>query len=182
MKFLHDSRFRVILDSELAALYGVTVSVFNQAVKRNMERFPADFAFQLTREEYESLRSQIVILKAGRGAPGPSSARIEITTSCSYRTEQDCSIGADATAQDGLDRMMADLLGTCRDSAVASGTQRPTQPAALSVWFDGDCPTSLMVYPADLADCVQAQLEAKSFACASGLLCGMSDMVGSCPC
>ena len=59
---------RVILDSELATLYGVTVSVFNQAVKRNMERFPADFAFQLTREEYESLRSQIVILKAGRGA------------------------------------------------------------------------------------------------------------------
>jgi phage regulator Rha-like protein len=59
---------RVILDSELAALYGVTVSVFNQAVKRNMERFPADFAFQLTREEHESLRSQIVILKAGRGA------------------------------------------------------------------------------------------------------------------
>jgi len=59
---------RVILDSELATLYGVTVSVFNQAVKRNMERFPDDFAFQLTREEYESLRSQIVILKAGRGA------------------------------------------------------------------------------------------------------------------
>jgi hypothetical protein len=59
---------RVILDSELATLYGVTVSVFNQAVKRNMKRFPADFAFQLTREEYESLRSQIVILKAGRGA------------------------------------------------------------------------------------------------------------------
>jgi aromatic ring-opening dioxygenase LigB subunit len=59
---------RVILDAELAILYGVTVSVFNQAVKRNMKRFPADFAFQLTREEYESLRSQIVILKAGRGA------------------------------------------------------------------------------------------------------------------
>jgi hypothetical protein len=58
----------VILDSELATLYGVAVSVFNQAVKRNMERFPADFAFQLTREEYESLRSQTVILKAGRGA------------------------------------------------------------------------------------------------------------------
>ena len=48
--------------------YGVTVSVFNQAVKRNIQRFPADFAFQLTREEYESLRSQTVILKAGRGA------------------------------------------------------------------------------------------------------------------
>jgi hypothetical protein len=58
---------RVILDTDLAALYGVTVAAFNQAVKRNMERFPADFAFQLTREEYESLRSQFVILKAGRG-------------------------------------------------------------------------------------------------------------------
>jgi phage regulator Rha-like protein len=57
---------RVILDSDLAALYGVTVSVFNQAVKRNIQRFPADFAFQLTREEHETLRSQIVISKNER--------------------------------------------------------------------------------------------------------------------
>ncbi|HEX7507006.1 MAG TPA: ORF6N domain-containing protein [Polyangia bacterium] len=57
---------RVILDSELAALYGVTVSVFNQAVKRNAKRFPADFAFQLTREDYEALRSQTVISKTER--------------------------------------------------------------------------------------------------------------------
>jgi hypothetical protein len=63
---------RVILDSELAALYGVTVSVFNQAVKRNMDRFPADFAFQLTREEHETLRSQIVISKTER-RPTPES-------------------------------------------------------------------------------------------------------------
>jgi hypothetical protein len=54
---------RVILDSDLATLYGVTVAAFNQAVKRNAERFPADFAFQLTREEYDSLRSQSVILE-----------------------------------------------------------------------------------------------------------------------
>ena len=46
--------------------YGVTVSVFNQAVKRNIQRFPADFAFQLTREEHETLRSQIVISKTER--------------------------------------------------------------------------------------------------------------------
>ena len=52
--------------------YGVTVSVFNQAVKRNMERFPADFAFQLTREEHETLRSQIVISKTER-RPTPES-------------------------------------------------------------------------------------------------------------
>ena len=60
------ARTPVILDSELAALYDVTVSVFNQAVKRSIERFPADFAFQLTREEHETLRSQIVISRTER--------------------------------------------------------------------------------------------------------------------
>lgn len=58
---------RVILDSDLAALYGVTVSRFNEAVKRNAKRFPCDFAFVLTKEEYAALRSQIAILKPGRG-------------------------------------------------------------------------------------------------------------------
>jgi hypothetical protein len=58
---------RVMLDSALAELYGVPTKVFNQAVKRNAERFPEDFMFQLTREEADSLRSQIVTLKTGRG-------------------------------------------------------------------------------------------------------------------
>jgi hypothetical protein len=58
---------RVILDSDLAALYGVTVSRFNEQVKRNLKRFPDDFAFILTKEEHEALRSQIAILKPGRG-------------------------------------------------------------------------------------------------------------------
>src|ERR1017187_8799701 len=75
---------RVILDSELAALYGVTVSVFNQAVKRNMERFPADFAFQLTREEYESLSSQIVILEI-RLPAHPRGVRISKITICDLK-------------------------------------------------------------------------------------------------
>ncbi len=51
---------KVMLDKDLAELYNVETKVFNQAVKRNMERFPADFMFQLTTEEYENLRSQIV--------------------------------------------------------------------------------------------------------------------------
>ena len=51
---------QVMLDSDLAKLYGVEVRVLNQAVKRNQERFPEDFMFQLTKEEYENLRSQIV--------------------------------------------------------------------------------------------------------------------------
>ena len=58
---------RVILDADLAALYGVEVRTLNQAVKRNLYRFPDDFSFVLTPEEAESLRSQNVILKKSRG-------------------------------------------------------------------------------------------------------------------
>jgi hypothetical protein len=64
---------RVILDHDLARLYGVTTRVLNQAVKRNLDRFPEDFMFQLTEAEAEEwqhlkrLRSQFVILKKGRG-------------------------------------------------------------------------------------------------------------------
>ena len=51
---------KVVLDTELARIYGVTTKIFNQAVKRNKRKFPPDFMFQLTAEEYEDLRSQIV--------------------------------------------------------------------------------------------------------------------------
>ena len=57
---------RVLLDTELAALYGVETRVLVQSVKRNPERFPGDFMFRLSPVEAESLRSQIVISK-GRG-------------------------------------------------------------------------------------------------------------------
>ena len=49
-----------MLDSDLAELFGVPTKVFNQSVRRNSERFPADFMFQLTDNEWEILRSQIV--------------------------------------------------------------------------------------------------------------------------
>ena len=58
---------RVMLDSDLAAIYGVSTSRFNEAVKRNQGRFPADFMFRLTAEENASLRSQFAILETGRG-------------------------------------------------------------------------------------------------------------------
>lgn len=51
---------RVVLDSDLAALYGVPTKAFNQTIRRNLDRFPADFFFQLTLEELANLRSQIV--------------------------------------------------------------------------------------------------------------------------
>jgi hypothetical protein len=61
------SGHKVLLDAELAALYGVDTRVLLQAVKRNRERFPTDFMIQLTAAEWAALRSQIVILKRGRG-------------------------------------------------------------------------------------------------------------------
>ena len=51
----------VMLDSDLAQLYGVTVGRLNEAVKRNEDRFPSDFMFQLTKAEFENLKSQIAI-------------------------------------------------------------------------------------------------------------------------
>ena len=57
----------VLLDNELAALYGVPTKALNQAIKRNRERFPDDFMFQPTREEFDSLRSQFVTSNRGRG-------------------------------------------------------------------------------------------------------------------
>ena len=57
----------VILDSDLAKIYGVPTFRFNEAIKRNRHRFPPDFMFQLRTEEAAALRSQIAILKKGRG-------------------------------------------------------------------------------------------------------------------
>ena len=56
---------RVMLDADLAALYGVSTRRVNEQVRRNVARFPADFMFQLTSEEYAALRSQIATLDAG---------------------------------------------------------------------------------------------------------------------
>ena len=58
---------RVLLDADLAAIYGVTTAALNQAVKRNEARFPADFSFQLSDGEIKTLISQNVISKPARG-------------------------------------------------------------------------------------------------------------------
>ena len=56
---------KVMLDSDLAEIYGVETKRINEQVRRNLNRFPADFMFQLTAEEWESLRSQFATLKRG---------------------------------------------------------------------------------------------------------------------
>jgi hypothetical protein len=67
-RLIHEIRGqKVILDSDLAALYGVPTFRFNEAIKRNRDRFPLDFMFQLTVEEHAALTSQIAMSKRGRG-------------------------------------------------------------------------------------------------------------------
>ena len=56
-----------MLDGNLAALYGISTGRFNEAVRRNPARFPTDFMFSLTNQDLTALRSQIAILKTGRG-------------------------------------------------------------------------------------------------------------------
>jgi hypothetical protein len=70
---------KVILDSDLAELYGVTTKVLNRAVQRNIDRFPPDFMFQLTEDEWETLRSQSVTSKNAE-----SNLRFQFGTSSSH--------------------------------------------------------------------------------------------------
>ncbi len=56
---------KVMLDRDLAELYGVKTNLLNQVVKRNLKRLPADFMFQLNNQEFMRLRSQFVTLKKG---------------------------------------------------------------------------------------------------------------------
>lgn len=71
-------RENVILDSDIAELYGVETKMLNRAVKRNIERFPSDFMFQLSEEEFENLRSQSVTSK------DTSNLKSQIATSISH--------------------------------------------------------------------------------------------------
>lgn len=76
-------RQRVMLDSDLARLYGVPTYRLNEAVKRNADRFPADFRFQITREEYANLISQFAISNledTDKQADAPRSSQIAMTS------------------------------------------------------------------------------------------------------
>jgi hypothetical protein len=66
-RILYIRDLKVMLDSDLAVLYGVSVGRLNEAVKRKQERFPSGFMFQLTKQEFTALKSQIAIANDGRG-------------------------------------------------------------------------------------------------------------------
>ncbi|MEI7648053.1 MAG: ORF6N domain-containing protein, partial [Actinomycetes bacterium] len=74
---------KVILDADLAMLYGVETGALNRAVKRNIERFPADFMLSLTPEEWENLKCQIGISSSTAATPKGKKAvaiRSQVTT------------------------------------------------------------------------------------------------------
>ena len=73
-------KHRVLLDTDLARVYGVTTKAFNQALKRNQHRFPPDFAFQLTAPDLENLRSQFVTSSL-QASDSPKNNRSQIVTS-----------------------------------------------------------------------------------------------------
>ncbi len=72
---------RVMLDSDLARRYGVRTAALNQAVQRNARRFPEDFAYQLTQQEFTGLMSQTVISKPEPGTGGLMSRTVLLTKS-----------------------------------------------------------------------------------------------------
>jgi hypothetical protein len=102
---------------------------------------------------------------------GLSGARIQLTSSCASRPPVSCPVVTNDTAQMALDNVMRTIASNCLESTGA------TTGGALSVFFDDDCPTSFVVDPAELTDCVKAQLESERLDCASGLVCGASDYV-----
>lgn len=108
-------------------------------------------------------------------ACGQTSPRIQVTTPCPDRTLVSCNVYPDETAQTDLDHSVG-VPDACL------GQSAPRVQTALSVWFNGDCPSSFIVYPPDLADCVKAYLETVRFDCAAGLVCGASGMTGGCAC
>jgi hypothetical protein len=82
-------RRRVMLDSDLARLYDVRTSQLNQAIKRNEDRFPEDFRFQLTKEEYANLMAQSAISNSEGGGNQPDGKRWSqiVTTSRRFRAQ-----------------------------------------------------------------------------------------------
>jgi hypothetical protein len=72
----------VILDSDLAKLYDVETRRLNEQVRRNIEKFPDDFMFQLTKEEFENLKSQIATSSSGWGDVGSSHLFSQNTEPC----------------------------------------------------------------------------------------------------
>ena len=97
---------KVMLDVDLAKLYGVTTKALNQAMRRNKRRFPGDFAFRLSREEFDSMRSQIVT--TSRDRPGIWSQIV--TTSQKYRRSDSPPV---AFTEQSV-AMLSSVLRSCR--------------------------------------------------------------------
>jgi hypothetical protein len=122
---------KVLLDADLAALYGVPTGRFNEAVRRNLARFPQDFMFQLTDEEQAALRSQFAISNSGRG--GRRYLPYAFTEhGASMSWNQDSRGNSPPTTRPSQASSMPSVNSWCRPNrprSDASGSCRTTEPA-----------------------------------------------------
>ena|SRR6266567_1505422 len=111
---------KVMVDHDLALLYGVETKMLNRAVKRNLKRFPSDFMFQLTAEEADVLKYQIGTSKKGRGGRALPSLRFHRAGRCDAleRAEQ-------RTRRIGQRRNHARIYKAATDARVQRGTLPP---------------------------------------------------------
>jgi hypothetical protein len=124
---------RVLLDSELAALYGVTTKRLNEQARRNVTRFPDDFAFQLSDDESSALRSQFATLDRGRGkhrkyrpwAFAEHGALMATNTGCRYSAAVRPGIRSDP----GFDGAFCSATVSELDAIVLSAPRRRARPA-----------------------------------------------------
>ncbi len=117
---------RVMLDFDLAALYQVTTSALNQAVKRNIKRFPDDFMFQLSKGEFDNLKSQIVTSSWGGTRKPPYAFTEQGLAMLSGLLNSDVAIHVNIMIMRGL---CSTAEHDCAVSAILGRACRVPQPA-----------------------------------------------------
>ena len=119
---------KVMLDADLAELYGVKTKRFNEQVRRNRERFPADFMFRLTDQEVANLRSQIATSSLGRGRSGWGGKRYLPFAFTEHRQGDSRTRHAARTETQATDRLR---LRRLTNSHHPGASRHPARPAAL---------------------------------------------------
>lgn len=109
---------KVILDRDIAELYGVPVKQLKQAVRRNMDRFPEDFMFELTKQEAEVSRSQFVALNQGQGSDAAGNEGVSRSQFVTLKQGQNVKYAPFAFTEHGI-LMLANVLRSERAIAVS---------------------------------------------------------------
>jgi len=139
---------KVLMDRDLAQLYGVETRVLIQGVKRNIERFPSDFTFRLAQDEFDSLRSQIVISK-GKGGRRYGTKKGSDTMGMKHRVDKGIyvfygSMNPQLATKTGFsdeDAMaIKDVLPKLFENDASSARPEGSMEVLKMVWWNHNCP------------------------------------------